>query len=104
MANPTRRTAIKTFGVAIGATSASISLPVATELFANDESKQPIRLGVIADLHGGLAVDAEMRLDAFLKSMQGIKTDALVQLGDFAFPNHKHQEILAQYIVLTLLR
>jgi exonuclease III/predicted phosphodiesterase len=91
MANPTRRTAIKTFGVAIGATSASISLPVATELFANDESKQPIRLGVIADLHGGLAVDAEVRLDAFLKAMQGIETDALVQLGDFAFPNQKHQ-------------
>ena len=72
MENPTRRTALKTFGLTIGATCASLSLTVAEELFASDESKQPIRLGVIADLHGGLAVDAEMRLDAFLNAMQGI--------------------------------
>ncbi|MEE2843262.1 MAG: metallophosphoesterase family protein, partial [Planctomycetota bacterium] len=91
MTSPTRRTVLKTFGMTIGATCASISLPVSAQLFASDESKQPIRLGVIADLHGGLASDAEMRLDAFLKAMKGIETDALVQLGDFAFPNQKHQ-------------
>ena len=97
MENPTRRTALKTFGLTIGATCASLSLTVAEELFASDESKQPIRLGVIADLHGGLAVDAEMRLDAFLNAMQGIATDALVQLGDFAFPNQKHQSFADKF-------
>lgn len=69
MTSPTRRTVLKTFGMTIGATCESISLPVSAGLFANNESKQPIRLGVIADLHGGLAVDADMRLDAFLQAM-----------------------------------
>ena len=91
MGNSTRRTAIKTLAMTVGTTWSSVSLPVSARLFASDESQQPIRLGVIADLHGGLAVDAEMRLDAFLQAMQGIETDALVQLGDFAFPNQKHQ-------------
>ena len=91
MRNSTRRTAIKTLAMTVGTTWSSVSLPVSARLFASDESQQPIRLGVIADLHGGLAVDAEMRLDAFLQAMQGIETDALVQLGDFAFPNQKHQ-------------
>ena len=97
MTNPTRRTALKTLGMTIGATWSSISLPVSARYFANGESKQPIRLGVIADLHGGLAVDAEMRLDAFLKAMQGIETDALVQLGDFAYPNQKHQSFADKF-------
>lgn len=51
-----------------------------------------LRLGVIADLHGGLAVDAASRLNVFLDSMSRKDCDALVQLGDFAFPNAKHQE------------
>ena len=91
MTNTTRRAALKTLGATIGATCASFSLPVAAQLFASDNLKQPIRIGVITDLHGGLAVDAESRLASFLKAMQDIETDALVQLGDFAYPNQKHQ-------------
>lgn len=52
---------------------------------------QPIRLGVISDLHGGFATDADARLDAFLAEMEREKTNALIQLGDFAYPNAKHQ-------------
>lgn len=86
MKNLTRRTALKS----IAATSAAISLPA--NLFADErDSIKPIRLGVIADLHGGLAVDAEARLDAFLQSMSNENVDALIQMGDFAFPNKKHQ-------------
>jgi len=91
MTNQTRRTALKKIGATIAASCASFSLPVPAQLFANENSKKPIRLGVIADLHGGLAVDAETRLDAFLEAMAERKTDALIQLGDFAFPNLKHQ-------------
>ena len=91
MTHQTRRTALKKIGATIAATCASFSLPVPAQLFASDNSKKPIRLGVIADLHGGLAVDAETRLDAFLEAMKEIEIDALVQLGDFAFPNLKHQ-------------
>lgn len=46
---------------------------------------------MIADLHGGLAVDAESRLDAFLSAMQDKDCHALIQMGDFAFPKAKHQ-------------
>lgn len=85
MSNQTRRTALKS----IGATCAAFSLPA--QLFAGDHSRKPIQLGVIADLHGGLADDAELRLDAFLNAMEHRKCDALIQMGDFAFPNPKHQ-------------
>ncbi|MFK7768168.1 MAG: endonuclease/exonuclease/phosphatase family protein [Mariniblastus sp.] len=93
MRNQTRRSALKT----IGATCGAFSLPVPGRLFANQDSNKPIRLGVIADLHGGLAVDAETRLDAFLTTMKGIETDALIQMGDFAFPNKKHQSFADKF-------
>ena len=81
-----RREALKTFG------AMSTSTVFASRSLAEQNSLQaPIRLGVIADLHGGLAIDAESRLDAFLRAMQNRNCDALIQLGDFAFPNAKHQ-------------
>lgn len=87
MIDLTRRTALKS----LAATCATISLPV--NLFAGDgESVKPIHLGVIADLHGGLAVDAEARLDVFLQTMANENVDALIQMGDFAFPNRAHQQ------------
>lgn len=97
MTNQTRRTVLKKIGAAIAASWASFSLPVPAQIFASDRSRKPVRLGVIADLHGGLAVDAQERLDAFLEEMQGIETDALVQLGDFAFPNLKHQSFADKF-------
>lgn len=88
MAIPNRRTILKN----VCATSVSLLLPA--EIFAKygpGLPGKPIQLGVIADLHGGLAVDAEARLDAFLTLMAEIELDAIIQLGDFAFPNQKHQ-------------
>ncbi len=86
MQNQTRRTALKI----LGTSCAAISLPSTVTAF-HPKSVKPIRLGVIADLHGGLASDAESRLDQFLNSVAEQKVDALVQLGDFAYPNKKHQ-------------
>lgn len=81
-----RRTALKI----LGTSCAAIALP--SKLSASDPTLvKPIRLGVIADLHGGLAVDAESRLDTFLNSMADKNVDALIQMGDFAYPNQKHQ-------------
>ena len=54
MTHQTRRTALKKIGATIAATCASFSLPVPAQLFASDNSKKPIRLGVIADLHVAL--------------------------------------------------
>ena len=83
-----RRTALKTLG-AISASSAIPSLALAQEKEA--PLTAPLRFGLIADLHGGLAQDAESRLDSFLSVMSEEPCDGLIQLGDFAFPNDKHQ-------------
>lgn len=61
-------------------------------LAKNGRNDGPIRLGVIADLHGGLAVDARARLDSFTVAMKQQDCHALIQMGDFAYPNAAHQE------------
>ena len=81
-----RRTALATCSVV----GVSMTLPSLT-LANTSRAASSIKLGVIADLHGGLTVDAAARLDSFLKAMSTEQCDALVQLGDFAFPNEKHQ-------------
>ena len=59
MQNQTRRTALKI----LGTSCAAIALPSKLSGFRSNALVKPVRLGVIADLHGGLAVDAESRLD-----------------------------------------
>ena len=82
----TRRTALATLG-AFGASATIPSFALAKRRLLGG----PVKLGVVADLHGGLAVDAESRLDSFLMAMKDEACDALVQLGDFAYPNLEHQ-------------
>ena len=94
MDNQNRRTAIKT----MGAVGAAIALPfpaMAREF--SEQIKKPLKLGLIADLHGGLAVDAEDRLDAFLSAMEQENCDALIQLGDFAYPNEAHRRFADKF-------
>ena len=74
----------------LGATCATTVI-ASQALAAAMSPRQPVRLGMIADLHGGLAVDAMARLDTFLSAMQKQPCHALVQMGDFAYPNAKHQ-------------
>lgn len=81
----TRRSALRS----LAALSSSWVVP--SPVLAASQSHEVVKLGVIADLHGGLAIDAAERLDAFLTAMKEASCDALVQLGDFAFPNAKHQ-------------
>ena len=45
----------------------------------------PLRLGVIADLHHGLAPRAMERLEAFMQAVDTGKPDAILQLGDFNY-------------------
>lgn len=53
--------------------------------------QKPVKLGLITDIHIGLSPNADQRLKAFVKAMKAESLDAIVQLGDFAFPNAKHQ-------------
>ena len=55
--------------------------------------KKPIKLGMIADLHQDVMHDGPARLKAFLDAMKKEKPDALLQLGDFAFPTKKNEEV-----------
>ena len=55
--------------------------------------KTPIKLGMIADLHQDVMHDGPARLQAFLDAMQEEQPDALVQLGDFAYPTKKNEAV-----------
>ena len=53
----------------------------------------PIKLGLIADLHQDVMHDGPARLKAFLDAMKNEKPDALLQLGDFAYPSKKNEVV-----------
>ena len=55
--------------------------------------KKPIKLGLIADLHQDVMHDGPARLKAFLDAMKEESPDALVQLGDFAYPTKKNDPV-----------
>lgn len=56
-----------------------------------------IKLGVITDTHIGFVSDAEKRLMAFLREMKKVRPDGLIQMGDFAHPNKKHQKYVDRF-------
>ena len=55
--------------------------------------KTPVTLGMIADLHQDVMHDGPERLRAFLDAMKKQKPDALIQLGDFAYPTKKNEVV-----------
>ena len=55
--------------------------------------KKPIKLGMITDLHQDVMHDGPARLKAFLDAMKEEKPDALLQLGDFAYPTKKNEAV-----------
>ena len=57
------------------------------------ELKQPVKLGIITDLHQDIMHDAPARLKVFLDAMADKKPDALLQLGDFASPTKDNEVI-----------
>lgn len=46
---------------------------------------RPVRFGVIADLHHGLAPDALWRLESFVEAVKSRELDFVIQLGDFCY-------------------
>jgi len=77
---------------ATGVVATSILLPRQV-LAALGEIKKPIKLGMIADLHQDVMHDGPARLKAFLDAMKEEKPDALLQLGDFAYPSKKNEVV-----------
>lgn len=76
----------------------SMGLPTSKLQAASDEPNQTtIRFGFIADLHQDLVPDATARLEQFLETCLAKKTNALIQLGDFATPIAKNKEAIELY-------
>ena len=59
--------------------------------------KKPIKLGLITDLHQDVMHDGPARLEAFLDAMKEEEPDALLQLGDFAYPTKKNEAVIKAF-------
>lgn len=81
-----RRRALKL--AALGAASYTIPMRLGA---AVNGLEQPVKLGVISDVHIGFVPKAPDRLTAFLEAMKTEKPDALLQLGDFAHATKENQ-------------
>ena len=75
-----------------GVLGTSILLPRQV-MAALSKIKNPIKLGLIADLHQDVMHDGPARLKAFLDAMKAEHPDALIQLGDFAYPTKKNEVV-----------
>ena len=75
-----------------GMVATSILLPRQV-MAALSKIKKPIKLGMIADLHQDVMHDGPARLKSFLDSMKEENPDALLQLGDFAYPSKKNEAV-----------
>ncbi|MEY5045440.1 MAG: hypothetical protein RL713_665, partial [Bacteroidota bacterium] len=59
--------------------------------------RKEIKIGVITDLHQDIMHDAPKRLETFLDVMAKVKPDALLQLGDFAYPGEKNKVVIDRF-------
>ena len=78
---------------ATAAASAVFALPRITTASAGRLEKE-VRIGLIADLHHDVMHDGLARTAAFVKAMAAYRPDAIMQLGDFAYPNAKNREVI----------
>lgn len=62
---------------------------------------QPVTLGFIADLHHDLMHDGMDRIDSFANAMNELKPDAVVQLGDFAYPKAENSKVIDRFNGIT---
>ena len=84
------------FMSAAAAGSLCFALPDLCRAAVGDLS-EPVRIGVIADLHHDIMHDGMERLDVFLEAMARNQPDAIVQLGDFAYPKPKNRDVIDRF-------
>ena len=89
---PSRRAFLETAALA----SVAIALP-RRSFAAIRTLATPVEFGVIADLHHDIMHDGETRLDAFLAAMSKRSPDAILQLGDFAYPLPENEAIIRRF-------
>lgn len=64
----------------------------ATQYSSN--SKVVLNIGICADLHQDVIPDGPSRLTAFIKEMNGLKPDFIIQMGDLCTPIPSNQVIM----------
>ena len=75
------------------AASVAIAIPGGA-LAAVERLNKAVRIGVIADLHQDIMHDGLERMTAFTTEMSKSQPDAVMQLGDFAYPNANNSEVI----------
>lgn len=75
------------------ASGLAFTLP-GTVLGALKTLKNPIKIGLIADLHHDIMHDGIQRMQAFVDEVSKQKPNAIFQLGDFAYPSEKNKKVI----------
>lgn len=86
----------RNFIKATSATCIALSIPNLA-MAAFSKTDKPIKIGLLADLHQDVMHDGKKRLSEFLNEMKSFKPDALIQLGDFAYPGDKNKEVIEMF-------
>jgi len=58
---------------------------------------EKVSLGIIADLHQDLMHDGHQRLAGFLEEVKKQSPDAILQLGDFAYPSPENRYLISDF-------
>jgi len=74
----------------------ALNVPLLSQA-AVGQLKRPVRIGMIADLHQDIMHDGEKRMEAFVADMASNTPNALLQLGDFAYPNAKNRAVIERF-------
>ncbi|MEM7385186.1 MAG: metallophosphoesterase [Verrucomicrobiota bacterium] len=86
-----RRTFLKG---ALLTSSMAWAIPRSGEADDDGGGPEPLRFGLIADVHKDIMHDADARLKVFIDRMTEAKVDFIVQLGDFCIPKEENQGFL----------
>jgi calcineurin-like phosphoesterase family protein len=73
--------------------SFAFALPQISTAFAG-KLKQAVKLGLITDLHQDIMHDGYKRLSVFVGQVKKQKPDAIIQMGDFAYPKPENASVI----------
>ncbi len=71
-----------------------VAMALPLDVFSSSLEKDPLYLGLIADVHKDVMHDADSRLQSFIDSANKKKLDFILQLGDFCRPYEYNQGFL----------
>ncbi len=75
-----------------GLVGLAISLPI--KVSSSLLKKEPLRFGLIADIHKDIMHDADFRLQSFMDAVHQKQTNFILQLGDFCIPHERNRAFL----------